>query len=118
MNACSPMTPMPARFPGTDMQRSLAGRALRFAVVLGLHAALIVWLLHVRQDLPELRLPERVFVRLVEATAATLPMAAPEPLPEPVIEPPPQPVAPVVRAPAPEPPPVRRTVRTSNRGRR
>lgn len=108
MNACSPLTPMSARFPGTDTQRSLVGPALRFLVVLGLHAALVVWLLHVRQDLPELRLPERVFVRLVEATAA-----APETPPEPVIEQPPQPVAPAVRAPAPVKPPVRRAVRDS-----
>lgn len=106
------MTPGALRFPDMDTRGSLAGRAVKFLAVLGLHAGLVVWLLHVRQDLPELRMPERVFVRLVEVAAP--PVAIPEPAPEPVPEPikaAPQPVPQAVRTPAPTKPPVPRAVR-------
>lgn len=115
MNSGTLMTPAALRFPGLDTHGSLTGRAVKFVVVLGLHAALVIWLLQVRQDLPELRLPERVFVRLVEV-AAPAPVVTPEPAPEPVPGPvkaePPQPLPQAVPMPAPAKPPVRRAVNT------
>lgn len=108
------MTPGTFHLLDLDNRGSLPGRALKFLAVLGLHAALAVWLLQVRQDLPEIRLPERVFVRLVEV-AAPAPAVAPERVPEPAPEPaqalPPQPAPQAVRAPAPAKPPVRRADR-------
>lgn len=112
MNAGMLMTPAALRLPGLDSHGSLTGRAVKFVVVLGLHAALAVWLLQVRQDLPELRLPERVFVRLVEVAAPVVtPVPAPEPVPEPVKAEPPQPLPQAVPMSAPAKPPVRRVVR-------
>lgn len=110
MNSGMLMTPGALRLPGLDTHGSLTGRAVKFVVVLVLHAGLVAWLLHARQDLPELRLPERVFVRLVEV-AAPAPVVTPAPVPEPVKTEPPQPIAQAVHTPAPAKPPVRRPVR-------
>ena len=114
MNSGMLMTPGALRLPGLDTHGSLTGRAVKFVVVLVVHAGLVAWLLQARQDLPELRMPERVFVRLVEVDAPA-PVVTPEPAPEPVKaappQPVPQPVPQTVHAPAPTKPPVRRAAR-------
>ena len=109
MNAALLATPNTGQWPGTDTKPSLAGPALRFVVVLALHAGLVVWLLQARQQAPELRLPERVSVRLIESPAPALPEVAPPPPPEPVVEPAPRPVPVAIESPVPKPRPVRRT---------
>lgn len=109
MNAALFATPSAGQWPGTDTKPSLAGPALRLAVVLALHVALVVWLLHLRQQAPELRLPERVSVRLIEAPAPALPDVAPMPPPEPIVEAAPRPLPVAIETPAPKPRPVRRT---------
>lgn len=105
------ITPGALRLPGMDTRGSLTARAVKFFAVLGLHAGLVAWLLHVRQELPELRLPERVFVRLVEVAAPPAVTPEPEPMPEPVKATPPQPIPRAVPTPAPAKPPVPRAVR-------
>lgn len=107
MNTALLTMPGVGRWPGADMKPSLVGPALRILAVLALHAALIVWLLHARQAPPELRLPERVSVRLIETPAPALPAVAPAPPPAPVVEAAPRPAPVAVEQPAPKP--VRRT---------
>lgn len=80
-------------------------------VVLCLHVALVIWILHVRQGTPENVEPIRVSVRMIEASAPTPPVAVPESVPDPVPEPmmkPPKPLPRVVQIPEPVKPPVRK----------
>lgn len=100
------MTPDATQFDGMGSHEPLAGRAIKLLAVLCLHVALVVWILHVRQDTPDEVDPIRVSVRLVEVAAPAPPVVVPEPVMEPST-----PLPQVVRAPEPAQPPVRATVR-------
>lgn len=100
------ITPNAAPFDSLGSHEPLAGRAIKFLAVLCLHVALVLWVLHVRNDLPEEIDPIRVSVRLIEAAATAPPIVAPEPVKEL-----PKPLPQVARPPEPVKPPVRAVVR-------
>ncbi len=105
------ITPDATQFDGMGSHEPLAGRAIKLLAVLCLHVALVVWILHVRQDTPDEVDPIRVSVRLVEMAAPAPPVVVTEPVPGPVPEPVMmEPLPQVVRAPEPIKPPVRATV--------
>lgn len=88
--------------PGRPAQAAepLPRRALSFTLALGLHAALLAWILSFQVATPAIKPPVALDVRLIEA--------APQPLPEPVSAAPkplPQAARPEARDPEPIPPP-------------
>ena len=100
------ITPNAASFDGMGGHDPLAGRALKFLAVICLHVALIVWILHVRNDAPGELDPIRVSVRLVDAAVPIAPIVTPEP-----VQALPKPLPQVVRTPASVKIPVRDVVR-------
>ncbi len=110
MNSGILKAPNAIPFAGMDSNGPWAGRVSIFIVVLCLHAGFVVWILHVRQDLPAVLEPNRVYVRLVEVAVPAPPVVVPEAMPEPV-QAPPKLAPPAVRAPVPRKPAARATVR-------
>lgn len=85
-----------------DGKEPFVWHVLKFALVFGLHVALVAWIVHAQFNTPPTPVPVRLDVRIIEL----LPPSAPE-VPKPVTEPP-KPLPPAARPVARRPEPVAR----------